>query len=60
MKVYSGHCSQNIVNINKTQYKQTNLSTILQVRLLTFCFGWPIPMANGVHYISFDGDLPNP
>ena len=51
MKVYSEHCSQNIVNMNKTQYKQANVSTILQVGLLSLCFGWPIPMANGVHYI---------
>ena len=43
MKVYSAHCTQNIVNINKTQYKQANLSTILQVGLLSLCFGWPIP-----------------
>jgi hypothetical protein len=42
--MYSEHC-------NKTQYKQANLSTILQVGLLSLCFGWPIPMANGVHYI---------
>ena len=60
MKVYSEHCSQNIVNINKTQYKQANLSTILQVSLLSLCFGWQIQMANGFHYISFDGDICNP
>ena len=60
MKVYSEHCSQNIVNMNKTQYKQANVSTILQVGLISLCFGWPIPMANGVHYISFDDDLSNP
>ena len=30
MKVYSGRCTQNIVNNNKTQYKQANLSTVLQ------------------------------
>ena len=60
MKLYSEHCSQNIVNINKTQYKQADVSTILQVGLLSLCFGWLIPMANGVHYISFDGDLSNP
>ena len=51
MKVYSEHCSQNIVNINKTQYKQANVSTMLQVGPLSLCFGWPIPMANGVQYI---------
>ena len=60
MKLYSEHCSQNIVKINKTQYKQADVSTILQVGLLSLCFGWLIPMANGVHYISFDGDLSNP
>ena len=38
MKVYSEHCSQDIVNINKTQYKQANV--ILQVGLLSLCFGW--------------------
>ena len=59
-EVYSAHCTQNIVNINKTQYKQTNLPTILQVGLLSLCFGWPIPMANVVYHISFDGDLSNP
>ena len=40
MKVHSEHCTQNIVNINKTQYKQANVSTILQVGLLSLCFGW--------------------
>ena len=51
MKFYSEQCTQNVVNINKTQYKQANVSTILQVGLLSLCFGWPIPMANGDHYI---------
>ena len=43
MKIYSERCTQNIVNINKTQYKQANVSTILQVGPLSLCFGWPIP-----------------
>ena len=30
MKVYSERCTQNIVNNNKTQYKQANLTTVLQ------------------------------
>ena len=46
MKVYSEHCSQNIVNMNKTQYKQANVSTILQVGLLSLClvgrYQWPM------------------
>ena len=46
--------------MNKTQYKQTNLSTILQVGPLSLRFGWPIPMANGVQYILFHGDISNP
>ena len=46
-KVYSAHCIQNIVNINKTQYKKKPLSSILQVGLLSLA----IPMANGVLYI---------
>ena len=29
MKVYSEQCTQNIVNINKTQNKQAHLSTAL-------------------------------
>jgi len=30
MKVHIEHCTQNIVNSNKTQYKQANVTTILQ------------------------------
>ena len=30
MEVYSEHCTQHIVTNNKTQYKLTNLTTILQ------------------------------
>ena len=30
MKVYSEQCTQNIVNNNKTHYKQANVATILQ------------------------------
>jgi len=33
MKVYSEHCTQNIVNNNKTQYKQANITTILQATM---------------------------
>ena len=41
-------------------WSNSHLPTILQVGLLSLCFGWLIPMANGVHYISFDGELSNP
>jgi hypothetical protein len=34
MKVYSEHCTQNIVNNNKTQYKQAHLNIILQTTCL--------------------------
>ena len=34
MKVYSEHYNQNIVNNNKTQYKQAHLTTILQSTML--------------------------
>ena len=30
MKVYSEHCTQNIVNNNKAHYKQAHLTTTLQ------------------------------
>jgi hypothetical protein len=42
IKVYSEHCTQNIKTSMK-QYKQANLSTMLQVGLLLLCFGWPTP-----------------
>ena len=31
--VYSEHCTQNIANDNKTQYKQANLTAILQAMM---------------------------
>ena len=33
MKVYSEHCTRNIINNNKTQYKQAHLTTILQATM---------------------------
>ena len=30
MKVYLEHCTHNVVNNNKTQYKQANVTTVLQ------------------------------
>ena len=66
MKVYSEHCSQNIVNINKTQYKQANVSYNV-TSWSTIVVFWLAdtqrvvgPMANGVHNIKFYSDLSNP
>jgi len=36
MKVYSDHCTQNIANNIKTQYKQANLTTVLQSTIFEY------------------------
>ena len=49
MEVYSGCCTQCIVNKNKTQYKQANLTTVIQATMFergksdvnTFCVNLP-------------------
>ena len=48
MKVYLEHCTQNIINNNKTQYKQTHLSTILQ------CFNCFGPFTNTYLYYGYN------
>ena len=50
MKVYSEHCTQNIVYNNTTQYKQANLIAILQSTIFemvkfevnVFCVNLPL------------------
>ena len=51
MNVYSDQCTQNIVNNSKTQYKQANVTTILQSTMFErgkfevsdFGFNLPLP-----------------
>ena len=59
MKVYSAHCTQNIVNTIQTSkfiYNITSLSTIV-VFWLADTQRVVGPMAYGVHQILFYGDL---
>ena len=61
MKIYSEHCTQNIVNNNQTQYKQVDFTTILQATMFErgkfevndFCINLPLTYLNNGYKFIF-------